>query len=259
MKKVVKILCIILVIIIILGLIFFIVDYNKVKNQENPIFCIKSPKGVIRDGGTIEYLGLGYKVIDFNTLSGYDEIKIGTWMMKYNDFYDEIKEKDDIYNKKLNLLSLPKEITPQELAERGYFVYDCIEDKLYNKDILDEFIKNTEMNALNRISDEIIIVVYNINGNPKIYDLEYRSDINKYILITDTTKLGNYNAEDGSIIPKEIVVNDDIPGEIYGITLIEYPGVNAASISLTVYDDIDYNNKQYKNIEIARYLLDPNF
>lgn len=86
MKKKIKILFIIIVTIVILGIIFFIVDYNRVKKQELPMFCIKSPAGVLLDGGTVEYFGLGYKVIDFNTLSGFDEIKIGTWFMKYEDF-----------------------------------------------------------------------------------------------------------------------------------------------------------------------------
>ena len=95
MKKTLKIIGIILVIIIILGLIFFIVDYNLVKKQEKPIFCIKNPAGTIRDGGTIEYFGLGYKVIDFNTLGGYKEIKIGSWFMDYDDFSEEIQKVEE--------------------------------------------------------------------------------------------------------------------------------------------------------------------
>ena len=89
MKKGIKIFLIIIGFIIIFGLIFFAVDYNRVKNQEKPIFCIQHPAGVIMDGGTIEYFGLGYKVIDFNMLNGYDEIKIGSWFMKYEDFENE--------------------------------------------------------------------------------------------------------------------------------------------------------------------------
>ena len=47
------------------------------------MFCIPNPAGIYLDGGTIEYFGLGYKVIDFNRLSGYDEVKVGTWFMDY--------------------------------------------------------------------------------------------------------------------------------------------------------------------------------
>lgn len=89
MKKGIKVLLIVLGVIIILGLVFFAIDYNRVQKQEKPLFCIQHPAGVIMDGGTVEYFGLGYKVIDFNMLNGYDEIKIGSWFMKYEDFENE--------------------------------------------------------------------------------------------------------------------------------------------------------------------------
>lgn len=89
MKKGIKVLLIVLGVIIVLGLIFFAIDYNRVQKQEKPLFCIQHPGGVIMDGGTVEYFGLGYKVIDYNMLNGYDEIKIGSWFMKYEDFENE--------------------------------------------------------------------------------------------------------------------------------------------------------------------------
>ena len=90
MKKGLKIFFIILGVIVLLGIVFFVIDYNRVQKQEKPIFCIKT--GTYLDGGTVEYFSLGYKVIDFNTLAGFDDIKIGTWFMNYNDFDEEIKE-----------------------------------------------------------------------------------------------------------------------------------------------------------------------
>ena len=78
MKKYLKVIGVILGVIVILGIIFFAVDYARVQKQEKPIFCIQNPAGIINDGGTIEYFGLGYKVIDFHTLAGFDDIKIGT-------------------------------------------------------------------------------------------------------------------------------------------------------------------------------------
>ena len=97
MKKVLKVIGIILGVLIILGLIFFIVAYTRVKNNERPIFCIHNPAGAMNDGGTVEFFGLGYKVIDFRTLAGFDDIKIGTWFMDYNDFNEEMK----VYEKKI--------------------------------------------------------------------------------------------------------------------------------------------------------------
>lgn len=75
MKKILKVIGGILGIIVVLGIVFFIVDYNRARNQEKPIFCIQNPAGMLADGGTIEYFGLGYKVIDFHTLAGFDDVR----------------------------------------------------------------------------------------------------------------------------------------------------------------------------------------
>ena len=75
MKKNLKTLFIIIGGIIILCFIFFMADYSRVKQNKKPIFCIL--KGELNDGGTKIYLGLGYKVIDFHTISGFDDIKSG--------------------------------------------------------------------------------------------------------------------------------------------------------------------------------------
>ena len=93
-----------LVVILCIGILIvtFTVDYNRVKNQKKPIFCIKSPAGGIMDGGTIEYLGLGYKVIDFHIIAGFDDIKIGTWFMDYNDFEEEIKAYEKKFEESLS-------------------------------------------------------------------------------------------------------------------------------------------------------------
>ena len=133
MKRGIKVVLIILGVIIIFGLIFFAVDYNRVKNKEKPIFCIRNPAGISKDGGTIEYFGLGYKIIDFNRLNGYDEVKIGTWFMKYEDFENE-------YN---NYVSDTKVIV------NGYDNVPSItitgEDALIIKQILNEFTYNSEL------------------------------------------------------------------------------------------------------------------
>lgn len=94
MKRGLKIFLIIIGLIIVMGLAFFAVDYFRVQKQEEPIFCFKIT--TYRDGGTQEYLGLGYKIIDFNTSNGYDEIKIGTWFMNYKDFQNEMNSQSTI-------------------------------------------------------------------------------------------------------------------------------------------------------------------
>ena len=88
MNKKLKGILIIVGILVLLALSCFCVDYSRVKKQEKPIFCINL--ATYRDGGTKEYYGLGYKVIDFNRIDGYDEMKIGSWLMKYEDIANEI-------------------------------------------------------------------------------------------------------------------------------------------------------------------------
>ena len=83
--KCLKIIIFIIIIIAIISLIFFIIDYNRVKENKLPIFCISFDSMTYSDGGTREYFGLGYKVIAYKKLNGYDKIHIGTYFLKYDE------------------------------------------------------------------------------------------------------------------------------------------------------------------------------
>ncbi len=93
MKKVLKLVVAIILALVIIGGGMFLIDCSRVNSGKEPI-CCKSIK-VYEDGGTIEYLGIGYKIIDFNMLNGYDETKIGSWFMSYNDFEKEFSIYDN--------------------------------------------------------------------------------------------------------------------------------------------------------------------
>ena len=138
-----------LVVILCIGILIvtFTVDYNRVKNQKKPIFCIKSPAGGIMDGGTIEYFGLGYKVIDFHTIAGFDDIKIGTWFMDYNDFEEEIKAYEKKFEESLS--------TNEE-----------------NNSDLENVIMKVDSTTIKPTSISIIII--NNNDNEIGYDQEYK-------------------------------------------------------------------------------------
>ena len=131
MKKGIKVLLIILGAIIILGLIFFAVDYSRVQRQETPIFCINY--ATANDGGTNEYLGLGYKVINFNRVNGYDEMKIGSWLMKYEDFEKEYNNYIDDTN-----ITIKGYINLPNITIEG-------EDALILKQILSDFVYDGEL------------------------------------------------------------------------------------------------------------------
>ena len=89
----------VLILIIVWG-IMFCVDYLLVRNQQLPLFCWKF-FGIFsyQDGGTVEYIGIGYKVIDFhaiiyNPYKGimeykYERIHMCPWWMAYDELLDK--------------------------------------------------------------------------------------------------------------------------------------------------------------------------
>lgn len=159
-----------------------------------------------------------------------------------------------------NLENIPRKLTVEEAVKRNYFVYDAVKDKFYNEDVLEKFVKNTEMQVGNRISDEIIIVIYNINGDPSIYNLGYGFAENMgYILAKDSTRIDigktelptndpNYKLPDEF---SKIVVDTNFPKEHYSITVID-TGFSSNSICLKSYSE------DYEDIEIARYMINNN-
>ena len=90
---------IILIILIVAGIITNYEDSGRVTTGHEPKYCIKV---VSYDGSKVNYWGLGYKVIDFHTIAGFDDIKIGTWFMDYNDFNEEMKVYEEKYEEELN-------------------------------------------------------------------------------------------------------------------------------------------------------------
>ena len=190
MKKMLKVIGIVLGIIVILGIVFFAIDYNRVQKQEKPIFCIQNPAGVIKDGGTIEYFGLGYKVIDFHTLAGFDDMKIGTWLIDYNDFQEEIKE----YEKRLE----------EEIGKEEYSFFGKVIEST-SKYII---VEPNENEGIRKSADKISIglgenndVLYEIGTNVKItYD---GTVMESYPAQINATKIELKSADNFEIVFKE--------------------------------------------------------
>ena len=73
--------------------IFFVIDYSRASEGKPPIFCFKEDS--VNDGGTVIYKGAFYKVIDYHKTINYsknifyDDVKIGTYGMKYEDYGSE--------------------------------------------------------------------------------------------------------------------------------------------------------------------------
>lgn len=88
-KKVINLLFTVIVIIIMM----IAIDYVRVtKFEYTPLFAIKTEE--LKDGGTKEYTGLGYKVIDYNQIQGRRDIEIGLWNMKRNSTPTDISDVD---------------------------------------------------------------------------------------------------------------------------------------------------------------------
>lgn len=82
--KITIIFLVIINILIVLSIIFGCIDKSRLENDKNPIFSFKTLTYL--DGGTQEYLGLGYKIIKYPR-NGMDIVDIGTWFLQYKDGY----------------------------------------------------------------------------------------------------------------------------------------------------------------------------
>lgn len=68
-----------LVMILIIPILMYSIDYSLVSIQKRPIFVIKT--AMYKDGGTKLYQGLGYKVIDYNQLEGRQDIVFQSYLL----------------------------------------------------------------------------------------------------------------------------------------------------------------------------------
>ena len=176
MKKGVKIVGIIIGIISLLEIIFFAIDYNRAKNNEQPMFGVQIDEA--NDGGTKIYLGLGYKVIDFNTLSGFDDVKIGTWLMNYEDFNEEKQAYDEEFEKRQYLEE--KNIGLIVISEVGYSSarpaksYTLKLDEMYT---LANLIDSLTFSNPNETCDGLSNYVIKFNNGDMTYGIEVYDDV----------------------------------------------------------------------------------
>lgn len=198
-------------------------------------------------------LGMLY-VIDTNRMKQNKAVLFSTWGKKYGKpTQEENKNGDDNST----------EYSIEQAIQEGCFVITN-DNKLYNKDKLDSFIKNTDINAKNRKEDKIKIVQYTKEGDPIITELSYQikdetylfkgEQVNKttYVLKVDNTR-DKLAAEDD----RKIIIDEDIPGQFFGIG--ERKEGKTVHVELDLYAIIEYATKeakQYKTIEVCSYSSD---
>ena len=91
-KRTVKRLLISVIVLVIVISTLFCADVYKILNGNEPMFSIK--KAVYEDGGTVEYIGLGYKIFKIKKVEySMDQIKFGTIFSSYETVVgDEVND-----------------------------------------------------------------------------------------------------------------------------------------------------------------------
>ena len=157
--------------IIIIIIIMVTVDYIRVtKYGYTPVFAIKTLE--LKDGGTKEYTGLGYKVIDYNEIQGRRDIEIGLWGMKRNSTpievadvdlaiaftTDEVKAYKKYYNKFVKITSTvlktnekDNKITLRYTDEGGKYTLDIICDLVPEQTNISAFEENKNVTVIGTV------------------------------------------------------------------------------------------------------------
>ena len=155
------------------------------KYQKGPYFAIKVKE--YKDGGTKEYLGLGYKVIKYNQKQGRRDTVIGTWGLKYNtstydldvldlaiEFNEDATKALKKYDSKFirvsgvltNVSVNENKITISYNDEDGKYTYDVVCSMASNKDKLNDFITSIRITAIGTVSD---FLYGSPENNPTLY------------------------------------------------------------------------------------------
>lgn len=157
--------------IIIIIIIMITVDYIRVtKYGYTPVFAVKTLE--LKDGGTKEYTGLGYKVIDYNEIHGRRDIEIGLWGMKRNSTpievadvdlaiaftTDEVKAYKKYYNKFVKITSTvlktnekDNKITLRYTDEDGKYTLDIICDLVPEQTNISAFEENKNVTVIGTV------------------------------------------------------------------------------------------------------------
>lgn len=154
------------------------------KFDMGPFFVIPLTKH--NDGGTIEYYGLGYKVIDYNQTQGRRDREIGYWSLKYNvepitfqdiDLAIELTGNETLtyqkYDKKfVRIISTLQSVNKNNNTIKiGY----KDEDGKYSLDIICDMVKEQKINKLEKDKEITVIgtfdslVVKTKKNNNQIY------------------------------------------------------------------------------------------
>lgn len=239
-KKILKFLLTIVLLTLVLSTIFFIIDYSRVTQDKNPLFCIKQT--AVLDGGTQIFIGLGYKVISYNSMISlegdlgnlfYTNKKIGPLFMSYDDFEVEKSKYEQFGN---DIISYYKENAIDK-------------DELKKEAILES---TTFYAEITQINDKTILV-----DGLNINDINHKYDFS--VSLTDAKIYHN-----GTEIKKDDLKVGNIVSITYGGGVQETaPARILQTYSISILDNSENtsnNNSSTKQIQTSndKYNTAPN-
>ncbi len=73
-----KIIVFLIIVVLVMAVVFYAIDYNRVKKGELPKFTFKTESYVYMKGKVYEHVGLLYKIFDAREISDYQNVYSGT-------------------------------------------------------------------------------------------------------------------------------------------------------------------------------------
>ena len=173
MKSFLKSIFGILLIVFLVGATTFIIDNARAAVNKRPLAAILMH--TLKDGGTKEYYGLGYKVIAYNKLNGYNKTHIGPFWLKYDNTLGEEAELATLCKSSVEQMDMKD--------TKNLVVFESKEIK--NKEKFFEFLDAVEMKDTKRHElkfvtttkegDKIKHVLFYENES-MYYSVDYRED-----------------------------------------------------------------------------------
>lgn len=135
--------------ILLLSIVFRYVDFSRIRHNKKPLFVVLVKK--YKDGGSKEYLGLGYKVISCHNLSGDNSQNIGFYSMDINNVCINSSDAYTLYHKVID--SLISGGVGSEYLSLDLNSFKLLDD--YYKDLLVEYCQKYNKNVLTYSYEEL--------------------------------------------------------------------------------------------------------
>lgn len=200
--KVLKAILGIILVLVILGGVFFLIDKGRFNKNEKPIFAVRMQE---KDGGKVTYMGLGYKIVTYPGVSPKETFKTTKYKKMLCWFQDyekpkmvEVKEKaqdikeavinstEDFYkyleDKKIKVEKEIEKFDEKEARDKNYYLFKGKEE--INREKLDEFMDKYGKNE----NAFLKVATSTKEGDFILYHIVYEKMNKKIYMVVDTTR-----------------------------------------------------------------------